>query len=111
MERNAEGSQVVVSTDKGDNLTFDEVLMTTPLGYLKRNTSMFQPELPERLLAGIDGVSVGHLEKVDFSPKCFQQELMTNNPGLYHIPLSFLGRPTKQQHRPKPFACRTRKSK
>jgi len=71
MERNAEGSQVVVSTDKGENLIFNEVLMTTPLGFLKRNKNMFQPVLPERLLAGIDGVSVGHLEKVGPSPGAF----------------------------------------
>lgn len=58
------GSQVVVTTDKGDDLAFDEVLMTTPLGWLKRNERIFQPALPPRVLAGINGVSVGHLEKV-----------------------------------------------
>jgi hypothetical protein len=35
-----------------------------PLGFLKRNKDIFKPSLPPRLLAGIDAVSVGHLEKV-----------------------------------------------
>ncbi|OWP00605.1 hypothetical protein B2J93_6042 [Marssonina coronariae] len=63
-ERDVEGSQAIVSTESGEKLEFDEVLMTTPLGWLKRNKEVFQPLLPERLLTGIDGVSVGHLEKV-----------------------------------------------
>ncbi|KAL5330009.1 hypothetical protein ACEPPN_003533 [Leptodophora sp. 'Broadleaf-Isolate-01'] len=58
MDRESEGSRVVVSTEKGEHLSFDEVLMTTPLGWLRRNKDIFQPALPERLLAGIDGVSV-----------------------------------------------------
>jgi hypothetical protein len=57
-------SQVVLKTAKGESLSFDEVLMTTPLGFLKRNKEIFKPSLPPRLLAGIDAVSVGHLEKV-----------------------------------------------
>jgi hypothetical protein len=66
--REAEGSQAVLETEKGESLAFDEVLMTTPLGWLKRNKDVFQPSLPERLSAGIDAISVGHLEKV-FPPK------------------------------------------
>lgn len=62
--RNVEGSKVNLTTEKGETLSFDEVLMTTPLGWLKRNKDAFEPALPPRLLAGIDGISVGHLEKV-----------------------------------------------
>lgn len=59
-----EGGKVAVTTDKGQHLSFDEVVMTTPLGWLKRNLDVFQPPLPERLLAGINRMSVGNLEKV-----------------------------------------------
>lgn len=63
-ERSSEGSKVALITEKGETLAFDEVVMTTPLGWLKRNKGAFDPALPPRLLSGIDAVSVGHLEKV-----------------------------------------------
>ena len=62
--RKRKPSKVVLKTENGESLSFDEVLMTAPLGFLKRNKEMFKPTLPPRLLAGIDAVSVGHLEKV-----------------------------------------------
>jgi hypothetical protein len=66
-ERETQDSQVVLKTEKRESFSFDEVLMTTPLGFLKRNKEMFKPSLPPRLLAGIDAISVGHLEKVSLS--------------------------------------------
>jgi len=63
-QRESQDSRVVLKTEKGESFSFDEVLMTTPLGFLKRNKEIFKPSLPPRLLAGIDAVSVGHLEKV-----------------------------------------------
>jgi hypothetical protein len=63
-EREVQNSQVVLRTEKGNTFSFDEVLMTTPLGFLKRNKEIFEPSLPPRVLMGIDSVSVGHLEKV-----------------------------------------------
>jgi hypothetical protein len=63
-ERKIQDGQVVLKTEKGESFSFDEVLVTTPLGFLKRNKQIFKPSLPPRLLAGIDAVSVGHLEKV-----------------------------------------------
>jgi len=62
--RDSEGSKVTLTTEKGETLSFDEVVMTTPLGWLKRNKGAFSPALPPRLVAGIDVISVGHLEKV-----------------------------------------------
>lgn len=64
-----EDSKVIVTTDKGHQLSFDEVVMTTPLGWLKRNLDVFEPALPERILAGINGMSVGNLEKACLNPK------------------------------------------
>ncbi|KAK0120733.1 hypothetical protein ONS96_010935 [Cadophora gregata f. sp. sojae] len=81
LEREAEGSHVVIHTEKGERLAFDEVLMTTPLGWLKRNKDVFQPSLPERILTGIDGVSVGHLEKVYITfPSAFWIDPPTTEP-------------------------------
>ncbi len=69
VERELEEGQVILKTEKGESFSFDEVLMTTPLGFLKRNKHIFKPSLPPRLLAGIDAVSVGHLEKVSKKTK------------------------------------------
>lgn len=63
--RESEGDKVILRTDRsGEYLKVDEVVMTTPLGWLKQNKSCFSPPLPERVLSGIDGVSLSHLEKV-----------------------------------------------
>lgn len=57
-------SKVTVTTDKGEKLDFDEVVMTTPLGWLKKNKSAFEPPLPKRVAKAIDSISYGCLEKV-----------------------------------------------
>ncbi|MCJ1464560.1 hypothetical protein MMC07_003173 [Pseudocyphellaria aurata] len=57
-------SQVFVRTDDGCKQSFDEVILTTPLGWLKRNKSAFSPALPPQLSRAIDNISVGYLEKV-----------------------------------------------
>ncbi|CAG7960648.1 unnamed protein product [Penicillium olsonii] len=44
--------------------TFDEVVVTCPLGWLKQNTSAFNPPLPPRLQKAITNISYGRLEKV-----------------------------------------------
>ncbi|TGO61123.1 hypothetical protein BOTNAR_0134g00220 [Botryotinia narcissicola] len=55
---------VTVFTDDGKSLEFDEVVMTTPLGWLKKNKQAFQPALPTRFLSAIDSLGYGRLEKV-----------------------------------------------
>src|ERR1700710_1581147 len=60
-EREITGGKVRLTSEHGDVLYFDEVIMTTPLGWLKRNRDIFDPQLPSRMLAGIDAISVGHL--------------------------------------------------
>lgn len=55
---------VLLRTDDGSSQSFDEVVLTTPLGWLKRNKTAFSPGLPPRLSEAIDKVSVGYLEKV-----------------------------------------------
>lgn len=63
-----QNSRVLLRTDDGCVQSFDEVILTTPLGWLKRNKSAFSPILPPRLSQAIDNVSVGHLEKVRIPP-------------------------------------------
>lgn len=63
-----EKRSVVLRTDDGCEHLFDEVILTTPLGWLKRNKDSFTPSLPPRLSQAIDNISVGHLEKVNILP-------------------------------------------
>ncbi|KAJ5103397.1 hypothetical protein N7532_003926 [Penicillium argentinense] len=56
--------QVKVTTASGDIHDFDELVVTCPLGWLKRNTEAFHPRLPDRLLEAIKSISYGRLEKV-----------------------------------------------
>ncbi|THV48211.1 hypothetical protein BGAL_0261g00010 [Botrytis galanthina] len=63
---------VTVFTDDGKSLEFDEVVMTTPLGWLKKNKQAFQPALPARFLSAIDSLGYGCLEKVYITfPRAF----------------------------------------
>ncbi|KAK4119249.1 FAD/NAD(P)-binding domain-containing protein [Parathielavia appendiculata] len=62
---NSERQAVTVTTSYGQTLSFDEVVMTTPLGWLKRNhTAVFNPPLPPRLNDAIANISLSQLEKV-----------------------------------------------
>ncbi|KAF7874224.1 hypothetical protein EAF04_002896 [Stromatinia cepivora] len=55
---------VTVFTDDSKKLEFDEVVMTTPLGWLKKNKQAFQPSLPSRFLSAVDSLGFGCLEKI-----------------------------------------------
>ncbi|KAI4219930.1 MAG: hypothetical protein LQ349_008219, partial [Xanthoria aureola] len=55
---------VRVTTLQNEIVQFDEIVMTAPLGWLKRNTNAFQPNLPQRLQTAIKNISYGALEKV-----------------------------------------------
>lgn len=46
---------------------FDEIIVTAPLGWLKRNLAAFHPPLPPRLTTAIANTSYGRLEKVYLS--------------------------------------------
>ena len=58
-----EGSKVVVSTDDSV-FEFDEVVITAPLGCLKRKTLTFSPPLPPAITRAIKNTSYSRLEKV-----------------------------------------------
>lgn len=69
-----EEPRVVVEIDGKDSITFDEVVVTAPLGWLKRNNDAFVPELSNRLKQAISSIGYGHLDKVSMrsSINCFQ---------------------------------------
>lgn len=55
---------VTLTTNDSKNHTFDEVILTTPLGWLKKNLQAFCPPLPQRITTAIAHISYGRLEKV-----------------------------------------------
>ncbi|KAF2014943.1 amine oxidase [Aaosphaeria arxii CBS 175.79] len=67
---------VSVRLDNGEKLNFDEVVMTAPLGWLKKHKDdAFSPDLPSRLKQGIDSIGYGHLDKVYMTfPSAFWNE-------------------------------------
>jgi hypothetical protein len=59
-----DSEKVKVFTEESTVYEFDEVVMTAPLGWLKRNEQAFDPPLPPRLSQAIDAIGYGSLEKV-----------------------------------------------
>ncbi|KAI2608010.1 FAD/NAD(P)-binding domain-containing protein [Hypoxylon sp. NC1633] len=55
---------VTLKTDNGNEYTFDQVVMTTPLGWLQKNMACFEPALPPRLSSAIHSLKLSQLEKV-----------------------------------------------
>ncbi|PBP18346.1 hypothetical protein BUE80_DR010880 [Diplocarpon rosae] len=56
--------KISVHTESGLELDFDEVVITCPLGWLKKNNDVFRPELPARFSQAVDAIGYGTLEKV-----------------------------------------------
>lgn len=73
--------KIRVETKSGQILEFDEVVVTCPLGWLKRHQAdSFTPRLPERLVQAIDNIGYGALEKLYITfPKAFW--LTDDNPS------------------------------
>ncbi|KAF8247857.1 hypothetical protein K440DRAFT_628085 [Wilcoxina mikolae CBS 423.85] len=66
------GQRGVLLTSPNATYSVDSVIVTVPLGCLKRNTVTFNPPLPERIKRSISSLSYGHLEKVYICfPKAF----------------------------------------
>ena len=75
LSENDRCSAITVKTSEGETLRFDEVVATTPLGWLKRNQNAFHPALSPRLAEAIDSSSYGRLEKVYIAfPSAFWQK-------------------------------------
>ncbi|KAK3327107.1 hypothetical protein B0T19DRAFT_152707 [Cercophora scortea] len=58
---------VKVKTTDGQVFDFDEVVLTTPLGWLQKNLQSFHPPLPDQLSKAIRSIGYGCLEKVYIS--------------------------------------------
>ncbi|KIX96326.1 uncharacterized protein Z520_08104 [Fonsecaea multimorphosa CBS 102226] len=57
--------KVTITAVSGEQSTFDEVVITCPLGWLKRHhTRAFTPALPSRLASAISSINYGRLEKL-----------------------------------------------
>lgn len=61
---NADEPRVTLETESGDKASFDEVVVTAPLGWLKRHRDAFVPQIPKRLEQAIESIGYGHLDKV-----------------------------------------------
>lgn len=55
---------VCITSAGGETTSYDEVVITTPLGWLKRNKHVFEPPLTPRLDQAIQNIGYGTLDKV-----------------------------------------------
>lgn len=70
--KSTQDGKVMVESSDGQTHVFDEVVVTAPLGWLKRNICAFNPPLPDRLSRAIGSIGYGCLEKVYISfPEAF----------------------------------------
>ena len=65
-------SNPTIQLKGGQALAFDEVVVTSPLGWLKQHLHAFEPRLPPRIVKAIGSIGYGTLEKVYISfPSAF----------------------------------------
>lgn len=57
-------NHIEVEIANGTKSTFDEIVVTAPLGWIKRNKTVFTPPMPPNLSKAIDNIGYGCLEKV-----------------------------------------------
>ena len=55
--------KVTITTSEGGAESFDAVVLTVPLGLLKRSIPALKPDLPSRMSSAIENISYGRLEK------------------------------------------------
>lgn len=73
---------VRISLATGTQLSFDELVVTCPLGWLQKNPQAFEPPLPAHLSRAVNSIGYGCLEKVYISfPKAFWLAPDPNNYG------------------------------
>ena len=63
-ESRSSGNKVIVQSNGAETFSFDEVVMTAPLGWLKHNLDVFSPPLPKRLSSAVGNLGLSQLEKV-----------------------------------------------
>jgi hypothetical protein len=57
-------SKITVQTRSGKSFVFDQVVVTCPLGWLKKNLQVFNPPLPDKLQNAVGNLGLSQLEKV-----------------------------------------------
>lgn len=73
--------KAAIQTIDGVHHEFDEVVVTTPLGWLKSHKDAFKPALAPRLSQAIDNISYGSLDKVYITfPSAFWDVPVSSNP-------------------------------
>ncbi|KAJ6558030.1 hypothetical protein B0H19DRAFT_1210574 [Mycena capillaripes] len=60
--------KVTLSLADGSSLSFDQVVLSTPLGWLKRHLSSFSPPLPTRIASAITNLGLSQLKKAGTFP-------------------------------------------
>lgn len=76
---------ITVTTSTSKTYSFDEIVVTCPLGWLKKNKQIFNPPLTPRLSAAIDNISYGRLEKVYVTfPRAWWHSESTNFQAVAH---------------------------
>lgn len=102
-ERKNQEEKVKVEVEGGDKYEFDEVVMTAPLGWLKRNKSVFVDGLTTELDKAIDAIGYGSLDKVTFLalPLLQRIAILTSQTDLHHLPNRLLGRNRTHKRRTK----------
>lgn len=74
--RSMDEEAIEVTTASGQDIMFDAVVVTSPLGWLKHNKAAFVPPLPSRIESAIEKIGVATLEKVFVTfPKAFWSPL------------------------------------
>ncbi|KAG9194138.1 lysyl oxidase-like protein 2/3/4 [Alternaria panax] len=75
-----ESGSITIELESRPSMTFDDVIMTAPLGWLKRNLDAFVPALPRRLTEAVESLGYGHLDKVYITfPTAFWNEPTTTD--------------------------------
>ncbi|KAK5170444.1 uncharacterized protein LTR77_005032 [Saxophila tyrrhenica] len=81
---NQGGGTASLYTEDG-RFDFDEVVVTAPLGWLKRNQQAFDPSLPPRLSQAIDNIGYGTLDKVYITfPSAFWDVPLPERRSAHH---------------------------
>lgn len=82
--RKSSTEKVRLIIKSGSTLEFDEVVVTAPLGWLKKNLGAFEPELPVPLRKAIQSIGYGCLEKVYITfPAAFWKRPMSDGRKIH----------------------------
>jgi hypothetical protein len=86
VETDEKNPVVTVEFANGGMELFDEVVITAPLGWLKRNQNAFEPALPKRISEAISGLGYGNLDKGREFHSCVVHPYLTVNLGIRIVP-------------------------